>query len=222
MIPNPYISAAFGGLLKIYDDIVDIPEYARYSSPRILEIIKVLIISTLTYISIRNVNIPFIIFIFHLIHVIFVDRKALDTDFYFAGMFLSFILIFVALASSELNFGAIAIIFASVISLAVDHYFFPEEHSWKKIMERCIFAGLLIFSPYITPVVSNMINFDLNTWMDYDAVSIAANYFIISIVNMTYLELFSKKIKSSDKPSDKPTDKPSDKPSDEPSDEHVE
>lgn len=202
MIPNPYVSAAFGGLLKIYDDIVDIPEYANYSSPRILEIIKVLIISTLTYISIRNVNIPFIIFTFHLIHVMFVDKKALDTDFYFSGMVLSFILIFVALTSSDFNFGTIPIIFAPIISLSFDHYFFPEEHSWKKIIERCIFAGCLIFSPYIIPIVSNMVDFDLNTWIDYDAVSIAASYFVISIINMTYLELFSKKIKPSDKPSD--------------------
>jgi|Laugresu1bdmlbsd_1035121.scaffolds.fasta_scaffold02663_3 hypothetical protein len=198
MIPIPYVGAAFGGLLKIYDDIVDIPEYANYSSPRILEIIKVLIISTLTYISIHNVNIPFIIFIFHLIHVIFVDKKALDTDFYFSGMVLSFILIFVALTSSELNFGAIPIIIASVLSLAFDHYFFPEEHSWKKIIERCIFAGCLIFSPQIVPAVSNMINFDLNTWMDYDVASIAAGYFCISIINMTYLEITSKKIKPVD------------------------
>jgi hypothetical protein len=43
-----------------------------------------------------------------------------------------------------------------------------------------------------------MINFDLNTWMDYDAVSIAAGYFCISIINMTYLEITSKKIKPVD------------------------
>ena len=153
MVLNTYVAAIFGGLLKIYDDIVDIPEYAIYSSPRILEIVKVLIISALTYISIHNVNIPFLLFTFHLIHVIFIDKNSLGTDFYFSGMILSFILIFISLESSDLAFSVIPILLVSLCTVLFDHYFFPEEHSWKKIIERCLIGGGLILSPQIIPIV---------------------------------------------------------------------
>ena len=141
-----YSAALFGGLLKLYDDIEDIPVNASYFSSQFMETLKVLIIASFTYASIHNMNLPFMIFIVHCLHYLLTDRESITTDFYHAGMILALLLCMVMFDASQLHMGLLFSIMGVTLHAYLDHIFFPEDYSWKKILWRTVSGILCIIS----------------------------------------------------------------------------
>jgi len=145
-------AAVFGALLKVYDDIEDIPLIAQYATPHIIETLKALIIVSLTYVSLHDMNLPLIIFIAHFLHDVITDDHALSTDFYHAGMIVAFLLSIITFDLSTLDMTACGIvIILFLLGGYVDHKVFPEEYGWKKIVWRALCAiTVLMLLPFTT------------------------------------------------------------------------
>lgn len=174
---DAYAAALFGGLLKIYDDMEDIPVITQYKTAELMEIIKALIIASFTYASIHNMNFPLIIFIANSIHCLMTDHKALATDFYHAGIMIAFLLMIITFDVSEWNILSCIIIPLLILTGYVDHTLFPEEYSWGKIIGRTLFSIGLIVSLQL----SIMVPF-------YDIIAFSISYCITSILIMTYTQ----------------------------------
>lgn len=178
MIPNQYVAILSGGLLKLYDDSNDIPIYGSTYSKAGLEILKGLIIATFTYVSINNMNVPFVVFIFIGLDQLFIDDTALNTDFYYSGMILTFILLLITFDPDHVTHLVwIPIILASIFGY-IEHKLFPEDYSWKKIIARTLVVLGLVVSKDIA----------LKYFIDNDIICIAIGYFSFSVFNMLYLK----------------------------------
>jgi len=183
MIPTQYVAILSGGLLKLYDDTNDIPIYGSNYSKAGLEILKGLIIASFTYVSIHNMNVPFVVFIFIGLDQLFIDDTALNTDFYYSGMVITFILLFITFEPSHVTHLVwFPIILASIFGYA-EHKLFPEDYSWKKIIIRSLAVLGLIISKDIA----------LKYFIDNDIICIAIGYFSFSVFNMLYLKYKNSK-----------------------------
>lgn len=168
-----YAAAAFGALLKVYDDIEDNPIIAQYCSSQFMEIIKVLVIASFTYASIYNMNFPIIIFIGDYLHYIMSDNGHISTDFYHAGMILALLLSIITFDVSKLSIELIISIVGFTLFAYLDHRFFPEEYSWKKIIWRSLWIiGILVLLQFQTSIPY------------YDMMLFPLGYCIISILFM--------------------------------------
>jgi hypothetical protein len=154
-MPATVAAVAFGALLKVYDDIEDIPLIAQYATPHIIETLKALIIASLTYVSLHDMNLPLIIFIAHFLHDLIIDNHALETTFYYAGMITLFILSIITFDLSKWDMTACGIvIILFLLGGYVDHKVFPEEYGWKKIVWRALCAiTVLMLLPFTTRVI---------------------------------------------------------------------
>ena len=180
MITTHTIIAAFvfGGLLKVYDDMEDIPVIAQHASSQLIEIVKAFIIASLTYVSIHNMNVPLLIFIAHLVHCLVIDDRVLVTDFYLAGMMITLCLFILTFDLSQWNTTAIVIpLILFMVGGYMDHTFFPEEYSWKKIIWRALCG------------VSVLVALSFSICMPYcDIVSFFLGYCALSVVLMIYAQ----------------------------------
>jgi hypothetical protein len=169
------VAAIFGGLLKLYDDIEDIPLIAQYATPHIIETLKALIIVSLTYVSLHDMNLPLIIFIAHFLHDVITDDRALETTFYYAGMITLFILSIITFDLSKWDMTACSIvIIVFLLGGYMDHKVFPEEYSWKKIIWRALCAiTVLMLLPFSTQVIY------------HDILLFFLGYCILSVLLMT-------------------------------------
>jgi hypothetical protein len=190
MIINSIMPILFGGLLKIYDDIYDITVYKEYFSELSIETIKSLIICTLTYISINNPVLPFIIFNLCLIVQCFVDSNELNSPFYVSGMItLLFLVIITFTPSSYLSLNTLFFALICLMGAYGDHKYFPEEHSINKIISRFICSIILIV---IVINLKNIIYDESLFKIIYDSFLIFTGYMIISVINMTIVEYYKK------------------------------
>lgn len=175
---NANIAVIFGVLLKVYDDMEDNPIIAQYCTPQIMEIIKALIIASLTYVSIYNMNVPIVMFIGNFIHYIMTDDLALSTDFYRANMIISLLLSLITYDVSAWSIILIITILYCIFSGYIDHILLPEEHSWKKIIGRAVFSiGLIISLPFSVYVI------------DRDIILFTIGYCMTSVLLMLYAQL---------------------------------
>ena len=181
-------SIIFGGLLKIYDDVTDIPGYSSLFTPQMIEIIKVFLIATFTYISTNNSLFPFIIYTFHGLHGVFVDEKALHDNFYRASMILALLLTIITFSLSNLSWSLLIVFILGAIMTTFDHKICPEEHSLIKIIWRSfVFIGMIVYITFISRYID---------FIDHDIVIMSASYLFMSIINMSYAELQSHKNQS--------------------------
>ena len=175
MIAN-IAAATFGGLLKLYDDIEDIPVIAKYASSQFMEIVKVLIIASFTYAAMHNIHLPIIIFIAHCLHYLIADRESIATDFYHAGMILALLLSIITFDVFTLNMELIVSIIGFTLYLYTDHTLFPEEYSWKKITWRLLWViGLFLLLQFPVPM----------SMPYYDLMFFPLGYCMISVLLMT-------------------------------------
>ena len=172
-----YAAAIFGSLLKVYDDIEDIPVIAQYNTPQFIEILKALIIASFTYVSLHNINFPIIICIIHYLNYLFIDNHSLATHFYHAGMLIAFLLSIITFDVSKLSMVLVNTILYGIIGIYIDHTLFPEEYSWRKIIWRTLCSiGLVVllqfsvFMPY------------------YDMILFSSGYFMTSVMVMMYAQ----------------------------------
>jgi hypothetical protein len=182
------VSIIFGGLLKIYDDVTDIPAYSSLFTPQMMEIIKVFLIASFTYISMNNSVFPFIIYTFHGLHGVFVDEKALQDNFYRASMLLALLLCIITFSLSNLTWSLLVVFILGAIMVTFDHKICPEEHSLIKILWRSwVFIGMIVYITFISRYID---------FIDRDIVIMSASYLFMSIINMIYIELQSHKNQS--------------------------
>jgi uncharacterized membrane protein len=188
MIIDIIIPILFGGLLKIYDDIYDVTVYKEYFSELSIETIKSLIICTLTCISINNPVFPFIIFSLSLIIQCF-DSKELNSPFYVSGMITLLFLIMITFTSSYLSLNTLFCILIYLMGAYGDHKYFPEDHSINKIIWRSI-ALLFLIVVVINP--KNIIYDESLFKIIYDCFLFFIGYFLISVINMIFIEYYKK------------------------------
>ena len=202
MIAN-LTGVTFGGLLKLYDDIEDIPAIAQYATPHMMETLKALIIVSLTYVSLHDMNIPLIIFVAHFLHDIITDDRALETDFYYAGMITLFILSIVTFDLSKWDMTACGVVILSfLLGGYMDHNIFPEEYSWKKIVWRALCAiTVLMLLPFSTHVIY------------HDILLFFLGYCVLSVILMTCAQFHESKEAKEPKVSNEPNN-PNDTPQD--------
>jgi hypothetical protein len=188
MIINNIMPMLFGGLLKMYDDIYDITAYKEYFSELSIETIKCLIISMLTCISINNPVLPFIIFSLCLITQCF-DSKELNSPFYVSGMIILFLLIMITFTPSYLSLNTLFCTLIFLIGAYGDHKYFPEDHSINKIIWRSI-ALIILIVVVINP--KNIIYDESLFKIIYNCFLIFIGYFLISVINMIFIEYYKK------------------------------
>jgi hypothetical protein len=175
------LSFAFGGLLKVYDDIIDIPTIATFCTPQLIEIIKVFIIASFTYVTMNNTNFILILFVMMEIHMAFSDHKCMKEIFYTAGRILSLVLCMLTFSFATLNWTVLLTTAGLSISSAFDHKLFPEDHSWKKIIYRLLCViGIIFYINYIRTYIDTL---------DCDILLFSAGYLSLSIIIMTYVEI---------------------------------
>lgn len=175
---NTYGTAIFGALVKVYDDIEDNPVIAQYNTPKLMELIKALVIASFTYASINNMNLPLFTFIFHCFHYVISDDTSLSTNFYHAGMIIALLLSIITFDVAALNITTIVATILICMMLAhIDHKLFPEEHSWKKIIGRTLTViGLIILLQFQLAMI------DVHTILFY------LGYGMMSVCMMTFAQ----------------------------------
>ena len=124
----------------------------------------------------NNMNIPLIIFIFSAIHTILTDSTSLNTDYYYAGMIITFILACITFYPSNVTYIIGTTIILALIGGFIEHNLFPENYSWKKIIARTICAISLFLSKDV-----------LRHVVDYDLIWLGIGYFGMSVGNMLYI-----------------------------------
>ena len=172
-----YAAAIFGGLIKVYDDTMDNPVIAQHSTPPFMEMVKVLIIASFTYASLHHMNLPIFIFITHYIHYLIADQESLATHFYYAGMIIAFVLSIITWDTSQLSVLLLVMIILFILGGYIDHRFFPEEYSWKKIIWRAMWSVELIVSMQFSIFEPC-----------YSILFFCVGYFIVSVLTMTYAQ----------------------------------
>ncbi len=144
-----YLSSfLFGSLLKMADDVEDIPYYKKRITPVLLELLKALTYVFLTYVSVHNVNFPIVFFIGH-VFLQYINEKTLDNPMFVAGMIALAVLSVLCYNSQTFDIGAILLTLSVVFPIAyVDNHFFPEDVSVRKICGRlgAVIAFLLFYS----------------------------------------------------------------------------
>lgn len=147
-----YLSAfLFGSLLKIADDIEDIPFYKSYITPIILELVKSLTYVFLTYVSVHNVNFPIVFFIGH-VFLQYVNDKTLDNPMFYAGMICLAVLSVLCFNMNSADITIILATLAIVFPIAyVDNHLFPEDVSVRKIAGRlgAVITFILFYSFFV-------------------------------------------------------------------------
>jgi hypothetical protein len=177
-----YAALVFGTTMKLYDDMEDNPVLAQYSTPKLMELIKALMIASLTYTSIHYMNFPIVLFIGLFLHDIMSDDTSLSTGFWHALMIILLLLCIITFDISKLSMELIFSIIFFIVAAYIDHKLFPEEYSWKKIIGRIlvvfIFITLLqfpIFIPY------------------YDIFLFYSSYMMTSVLMMTCAKYYETK-----------------------------
>ena len=184
MIPNGIVAVISGAILKIYDDIIDVPVYRSHFSDSTIETLKCLLIASITYMSINNMNIPFIVFIFMAVDQLFIDDKLLNTNFYNSGMVVTFILVLITFKPSHVTHILWFTLIIAFVGGFFEHTLFPEDYSIKKIIIRVLCVLFLL-------TFNDMI---LQHIVDSDIVLLTVGYFSMSVVNMIYLKYFQKPV----------------------------
>jgi hypothetical protein len=170
-----YAAILFGGLLKVYDDMVDNPIIAQYSTSNMMEIVKALIIASFTYASMHNMNLPIFIFMGEYLHCTISDDKANNTYFYHAGMMIALILSMITFDISKCSLILINNILLFMIVGHIDHTLFPEEYSWRKIIVRTFYVIFLMMALQL-PIFAE----------HYDIFLFCSGYFMTSVLIMIY------------------------------------
>jgi hypothetical protein len=170
------VSVIYGCLLKIYDDVTDIPEIAPFCTPQIMETIKVFIIGCFTYMCIYNSNFALFTVVTHVVHLLFADKDSLQTHFYMAGMILAFVLSIVTFSSYHLSWVLLSSFILFMTGIMGDHVLFPENHSLKKIGGRIILVICIIIIG-----TENLVDLDVKLYL--------LGYLISSVIIMSYAEL---------------------------------
>ena len=167
-----------GGLLNVYNDMEDIPVIAQHASSQLIEIVKAHMIASLTYLSIHHMNVPLLICMAHLLHCLVIDDRVLVTDFYLAGMMTTLCLFILTFDLSQWNTTAIVVpLVLFMVGKYMDHTFFPESYSWKKILWRALCG------------VSVLVALSFSVCMPYcDVLSFFLGYCALSVVLMTYAQ----------------------------------
>jgi hypothetical protein len=144
-----YLSSfLFGSLLKMADDVEDIPYYKKRITPIGLELLRALMYVFLTYVSVHNVNFPIVFFIGDAF-LQYINEKTLDNPMFVAGMIALAVLSVLCYNSQTFDIGAILLTLAVVFPIAyMDNHFFPEDVSVRKICGRlgAVIAFLLFYS----------------------------------------------------------------------------
>ena len=185
MIPNGIVSVTAGAILKVYDDIIDVPIYRSNFSDSTIETLKCLLIASMTYMAMNNMNVPFIVFIFMAVDQLFIDDKLLNTNFYNSGMVVTFILVLITFKPSDASHKLFFTLIIAFVGGFFEHTLFPEDYSVKKILIRVLAViFFLIFNDMI-----------LQHIVDSDMVLLTVGYFTMSTINMIYLKYFQKPVK---------------------------
>ena len=174
------ITAIFGALLKIYDDIIDIPTLFTNSS-FIIELIKGLLISCITYISIYDIYTPLYLFVSHVLVYLFIYKECLNTDFYQSSMIILCILLLISFTPSALTILSSRVFMIFIGGFIMDHYMFPEEHSISKIIARTAYIGFIICMCICMYTYDTM-------HMELNIIFTILGYMCISVGNMIYAE----------------------------------
>ena len=176
MLSNYIIALLSGGLIKVYDDIVDIPEYGSHFSNTFIILLKISLIALMIIMSINNANIPLIIFTFILIMELCVDSNTLDDTFYKVGMIVTFIMVCYTFTISNINYIIGSTVALALIGGFIDHKLFPEDHSINKIIGRSTMCILLFLSKDTLKHV-----------VEYDLIWFGIGYMGISVIDMLYI-----------------------------------
>lgn len=183
MIDNIVLPFIFGALIKGYDDIFDNTQFHKLFSDMSIELIKTFTICIYTLISIKNVNIPFIIFISHILFYM-IDNESINNPFFISGMLISVFLCIFNFNRDSFNIKRGVITIATMIIAGwIDHILFPEESSIKKIIGRTAEIGIsfVLYSYFKEYFIDELIVFTMG-------------YGITSIVNMSILEFNNTKV----------------------------
>ena len=190
-----YAAVVFGATMKLYDDMEDNPVLAQHSTPKLMELIKALMIASLTYASIHYMNFPIVLFIGLFLHDIMSDDTSLSTGFWHAFMIILLLLCIITFDISKLSMELIFSIIFFNVAAYLDHKLCPEEYSWKKIIWRTLGAimyTILLQFPIFIPY--------------YDILLFYSSYMMTSVLIMTYAKYNETKLstESSKDPKEQP------------------